>query len=133
MSINDVKVISHERKTLTWSGALFTTASSGSSDVAAKTSPYTSFQVVVTTTSGNGSATVQIQVSNDDVTLGTGAVQSWLNYGTAITVASAASPATNGFPLIAADMGATVPWRYVRATITAIAGTNAQCYVIMGF
>ena len=104
----------------------------GASIPAAKTSPYSSFQVIATTTTGNVSATVQIQVSNDDGS-GLGSGTNWLNYGAAITIASGASPQTGGFPLVAADMGATVPWRWVRANVTAITGTGAQVAVLMGY
>jgi len=136
MTVGTVKIQSGEKaKALTFSGVPYTTTAT-TSDPAAKTSPFTSFQVVATSTSGNVSTTVQIQVSNDDVTQGAalGAPNSntWLNYGTAITISSAASPQVGGFPLLAADMGAAVPWRFVRANVTALTGTGAQCYILMG-
>ena len=75
------------------------------------------FHVVVTTTSGNGSATVQPMVSNDDV--------NWLAYGAPIVVASGASPAQ------AAGNGSQ-PWERYTAYVTAISGTGASVTCTMG-
>ena len=75
------------------------------------------FQAIVTTTSGNGSATVQPIVSNDGI--------NWVNYGSAITIASAASPAQ------ASGTGAS-PWQFFSAYVTAISGTGAQVKCLMG-
>lgn len=127
-SVNTTKIESGERpKYLTFGAGVTAATANGNSDPAAKTSPYTSFQVIATTTAGNVTATVQIQVSNDD------SYVNWLNYGTAITIVSGASPQTGGFPLVAADMGAAVPWRWVRAVVSNLTGTGAACQILMGY
>lgn len=75
-----------------------------------------SFQVVVTGTSGNVSATVQPIVSNDGY--------NWMPYGSAITVASGATPqqgSANGSGF----------WRYFSAYLTAITGTGATAKCVM--
>ncbi|GAC1664518.1 MAG: hypothetical protein PVS3B2_00250 [Candidatus Dormibacteraceae bacterium] len=75
------------------------------------------FHAVVAGTSGNVSATVQPYVSNDGV--------NWSAYGSAITIASGATPqqgVSNG----------TSPWQFYTAVVTAITGTGAVCTVTMG-
>ena len=75
------------------------------------------FQVVATATTGNVSATVQIYASNDGV--------NWTVYGSAITIASGASPqqgVANGAQ----------PWQFYTAFVSAISGTGAQVIVTMG-
>lgn len=89
-------------------GASSPPANSGPSYSGEKT-----FQATVTTTAGNGSATVNIEVSNDQV--------AWIVL-TTITLASASSPVSDGFPSNAA-------WGYYRANVTAISGTNAALTV----
>lgn len=75
------------------------------------------FHVVVTTQSGNGSATVQPIVSNDG--------QNWSAYGSAIVVASGASPAQ--------EIGnGSQPWEHYSAYVTAISGTGASVTCTMG-
>lgn len=76
-----------------------------------------SFQLVVTSTAGNCSASAQIMVSNDGV--------NWSAYGAAIVASSAASPNT-------ATGNGTVPWQFFTAYITAISGTGAKATVTMG-
>lgn len=71
------------------------------------------YQATVTTSSGNGAATVVVQGSNDGI--------GWVVLNT-ITLASAASPNSNGFAL-------TAPWLYTRAVISGLTGTGAKCYV----
>lgn len=73
-------------------------------------------QAVLTTSAGNGSATVIVEVSNDGT--------NFVTAGT-ITFASAASPQTDGFTILA-------PWAFIRGRCTAIAGTNASLAVLMG-
>ena len=68
------------------------------------------FQVVVTTSSGNGSATVQPMVSNDGV--------NFIAYGAALVVVAAASPAQ-------ISGSGNVPWQFFTAYVTAISGTGA--------
>lgn len=74
------------------------------------------FQASGVTSSGSGSATVNINVSNDG--------QTWMVLGT-ITLTLGTTATGNGF---AAD----APWAYVRACITAISGTGAAVTVTMG-
>lgn len=77
-------------------------------------SPHRTFQGVV---SGSGavSATIVVEVSNDNV--------NWLNLGT-ITL-SGTNTANDGFASLAV-------WEYVRGSITAISGTGATASLIMG-
>ena len=75
---------------------------------------YRTFQAVVTGT-GAVSATVQIQVSNDNV--------NWLLAGTCSP--SGTTSAIDGFV-------STAPWVYVRSNVTAISGTSAQVVVTLG-
>ena len=86
-----------------------------------KESPYSSFQAIVTGT-GTVTATVGIQVSNEEVT-GQGVKANWITIGT-ITL-SGTTTSTDGFTTIA-------PWRFMRANVTAVSGTGATVEVIMG-
>ena len=92
-----------------------------SSSAIYKESPYSAFQAIVTGT-GAVTATVAIQVSNEEAT-GQGTNSNW------ITIASIAltgtTTATDGFTTIA-------PWRFVRAVTTNVTGTGATVEVIMG-
>lgn len=73
------------------------------------------FQLVGTTTSGAGSATVAVEVSLDGV--------NFMTQGT-ITITLGTTAATDGF---ASD----APWRYVRGNVTAISGTGARVTLTM--
>jgi hypothetical protein len=73
------------------------------------------FQATVVADSGVAAAVVTIEVSDDKVATGA-AVTNWLTAGT-ITL-SGTSTATDGFVIEAA-------WRYVRAHVTSISGTNS--------
>ena len=78
--------------------------------------PPTQTVAVVVSGTGNVSATVQLQGSNDDI--------NWQNAGTAITIASGASP----------QLGNTIvnsTWQFFRGNITALTGTNASATVTM--
>ena len=92
-------------------------------------SPFATFMATVVGT-GNVSATVIIEGTNDPLSAqyaANGAAptnNNWVALGT-ITIASAASPQTAGF----AYQG---PWRWVRARVTAVAGTAATITVIEG-
>lgn len=70
-----------------------------------------------TTASGSGSADIDIQVSNDGL--------SWITAGTIQLHSLATSVTADG-------LAVTVPWKYVRANVTAISGTGASVSVIMG-
>lgn len=74
-----------------------------------------SFQAVGQTTAGSGSATIQIQVSNDGI--------NWILSGT-ITLSFSTTAATDGYL-------AYMSWPYVRANVTAISGTGARVTVTM--
>ena len=75
----------------------------------------TAFQAIVTAA---GTATVLIQVSNEDATF-VGTNSNWITMG---TITLTAILTTDGFTTIA-------PWRYVRASVTAVSGT---VQIIMG-
>lgn len=76
--------------------------------------PNQTFQATI---SGSGavSATVLIQFSNDLI--------SWLT-GATITLA--------GTNLDSDGFASTAKWKYLRANLTAISGTNAECTVTLG-
>ncbi|CAB4169861.1 hypothetical protein UFOVP907_25 [uncultured Caudovirales phage] len=88
-----------------------------------KESPYGTFQAIVTGADlATVSATVLIQVTNEADTFN-GAKSNWITMGT-ITLAGTTT-ATDGFTTVC-------PWRYVRANVTAVAGTGATVETIMG-
>lgn len=70
-----------------------------------------------TTSAGAGSATILIEVRNDPNA-------AWITMGT-ITLTLSTTATADGFSSI-------VPWRYVRARISAISGTTATVTVTMG-
>ena len=74
------------------------------------------FQADGTTSAGAGAATILIQVSNDN--------SNWITMGT-ITLTLATTSSSDGFTSDA-------PWRYVRANVSAISGTDASVNVRMG-
>lgn len=74
------------------------------------------FEVVVTGTSGNVSATVQPVASEDGV--------NFFNYGSTIVVSSASSPAVK-------DGSGSVPHAFFGAFVTAISGTGAKVKTMM--
>ena len=83
-----------------------------------KDSAWGTFQSVATTTAGNVVATVNIYGSNDGVYWAATAL------GT-ITLTSGASPESDGFTTVA-------PWKWIKAVVSALSGTNGACYVLMG-
>jgi len=87
-----------------------------------KESPFSSFQGIVQG-SGAVSATIIIEFTNDPLTI-SGVNSNWLGQST-ITLSGAGS-ATDGF----VTSGAT--WKWARARVTSISGTNAFVQVIMG-
>lgn len=74
------------------------------------------FQAAGTTTAGAGSATIKVQVSNND--------SDWLDLGT-ITLTLSTTSSSDGFT-------AEAPWKYVRGNVTAISGTGASVTLYMG-
>ena len=81
------------------------------------------FQAFGATTAGAGAATIVIEVSNiEDPANGTNV--DWITAGT-ITLTLATTRTSDGFGMV-------IPWRNVRARITAISGTGAAVSVSMG-
>lgn len=81
-----------------------------------KDSPYSTFHGVVTGT-GAVAATINIEVSNDGVT--------WCSTVMGTITLSGTTSSADGFTSQA-------PWKYVRANVTAISGTDATAQVYMG-
>jgi len=81
-----------------------------------KDSPYTTFQAVVIG-SGTVTATIVIECSNDGLY--------WCSTPLGTIVLSGTTFNSDGFITQA-------PWKYVRAKVTAISGTSAAVYVVMG-
>ncbi len=75
------------------------------------------YQVTGKTSAGSGSATVRVEVSNDEL--------DWLEAATVTLALVAAEYSSDGFVLCA-------PWRFVRANVVAISGTGAFVIVNMG-
>lgn len=86
-----------------------------------KDSPYASFQAIVTG-SGAVTATMVIQATNEEATYN-GTSNNWITIAT-ITL-SGTTTATDGVTTVA-------PWKYIRAGVTAISGTNATVTGYMG-
>lgn len=74
------------------------------------------FQASGTTSSGTGSVTVNVEVSND--------LSNWIVLGT-ISLSLSTTSATDGFT-------AEGPWTWVRGNVTAISGTGAAVTLNMG-
>lgn len=81
-----------------------------------KDSPFATYQAVVTGT-GAVTATVNIYGSNDGVNFCATALGTITLTGT--------SPQSDGFTTQS-------PWKYVRAVLSNLTGTNASCYVLQG-
>jgi len=75
------------------------------------------FQADGTTSSGAGSATIDVEVSNNGV--------NWDTMGT-ITLTLATTTSSDGF-------ASNASWKYVRGNVTAISGTGAAVSLTMGF
>lgn len=94
-----------------------TVTATGSGLTKYKDSPWTTFQAVLTTTSGNGTATINVYGSNDGL------------YFTATALGTialnGASGTTDGFTTMA-------PWKYIHAVLSSLTGTGGACYVVMG-
>jgi hypothetical protein len=101
-------------------GAITTTTASASCQPIAKDR---TIQYTLTTSSGNGSATIVTQVSND-TTAANDAARNWITAATT-TFASAASPQVDGFTM-------NTPWAFVRFNVTAISGTGATVTGTLG-
>jgi len=114
--MENVKVVTGNNLGVNLLGS-FGATSTGAGSWTYMSTVYASFQAVVTGT-GSVSATVAIQGSND----GINAVTTPIN---TITIASGASPQSDGFTAVTA-------WKYVRANVTALTGTGAHVQVIMG-
>ena len=81
-----------------------------------KDAPKATIQASGSTTAGSGSATIVIEVSNDDT--------NWITAGT-ITLTLGTTSTTDGFTTDA-------PWKYIRARVTALSGTGASVTALMG-
>lgn len=79
-------------------------------------SPETTYQAFGTTSSGAGTAVVDIEVSNDN--------KHWITGGT-ISLTLATTVSTDGIALSSA-------WKYSRANLSTLTGTGASVTVIMG-
>jgi len=99
----------------------------GASDAHIMNGPKATFQAIGETSAGSGSATIKIEVSNEAVpatdTSGDDYAD-WIEAGT-ITLTLSTTKATDGFTIDA-------PWRWVRANLTAISGTDATVSVRKG-
>ena len=82
-----------------------------------KDSPWSTYQAVLTTTSGSGTATVNVYGSNDGV--------NFCNTAIGTITLSGVSGTNDGFTV-------TAPWKYVKAILTSLTGTGAACYVTQG-
>lgn len=102
----------HVRNLFSGDGVIVT----GAGSFLYKDSPYSTFQATVSGT-GAVSATVTIEYSNDGV-------NALDTVGGTITLSGTTSN-TDGFT-------STAPWKFVRANVTAISGTNATVQVYMG-
>ena len=83
-----------------------------------KDSPFATFQAYGTTSSGAGAAVILIQASNVDVTA------NFITIGT-ISLTLGTASTSDGFTT-------TAPWKFVRAKVSSISGTNATVSVAMG-
>jgi hypothetical protein len=101
-----------------------TTTVIANSNLQFKNSIYSTFQATVTGT-GAVTATVVIQVSNDDTALSNPANMNWCQTPLGTITLSGTTSASDGFT-------SNSSWKYVRAQVTAITGTNAAVSVIMG-
>lgn len=73
------------------------------------------FQAIGSTSSGSGSATIKVQVSNDGT--------NFIDAGT-ITLTLSTTTTSDGFSIDA-------PWAFIRGNTTAISGTNAAVTLYM--
>ncbi len=87
----------------------------GAGDWKYKDSPYAAFQAIVTGT-GAVTATVDIEMSNDGVNV--------VDTAAGTITLSGTTSHSDGFTTNS-------PWKYVRANVTAISGTNASVEVLM--
>ena len=102
------------------------TTTNQASNAMYKENPLTTFQTILTGTSGTYTGTVQIQVTNETTPT------NWLNYGPSMAM-SGTTTQTAGFPLTnATTEGIIGAWRWVRANVTNVTGTGAAVVVIMG-
>jgi len=111
--MSDVFIKSGEQpRCFAFSGVTSTAIVANSSPIY-KESPYGAFQAIVTGT-GSVTGTILIQVTNETDTFN-GINANWITMGT-IALAGTTT-ATDGFTTIC-------PWRYVRASVTAISASS---------
>lgn len=82
------------------------------------------FHAYGTTSTGTGSATIVIEVSNDASPVAAAAAAGWITAGT-ITLTLGTTRTDDGFSMSA-------KWRNVRARLSALSGTDATVTVQMG-
>lgn len=82
------------------------------------------FHAYGTTSAGSGSATIVIEVSNEASPSTAATAVDWITAGT-ITLTLGTTQVDDGFSMNAA-------WRWVRARLSAISGTDATVYVRIG-
>src|ERR1700756_921962 len=93
-----------------------TTTSVSNSNPQYKVGPYSSFQAILTGT-GAVTATIVIQVSNDDTFNTSPSTMSWCQTPLGTITLSGTNSVSDGFT-------SNATWKYVRAQVTAISGTG---------
>lgn len=108
-----------DQPTMLASGAVLldTATGTGPGDSVRNYAQRSTFQVAGKTWSGTGSATVVIQVSNDDAL--------WLDAGLITLSLVSSGLVSDGFTMHA-------PWRFARANVTELSGTGAYVNAHMG-
>lgn len=95
-------------------------AATGAGSIVAAQDSRATFHAHGTTSSGAGSATIKVEVSNKN----NPASGDWITLGT-ITLTLGTASTGDGFV-------SNAPWAYVRGNVTAISGTGATVNLIMG-
>lgn len=121
--MTDVYIKSGEQPRYFAFGGVTSTTIVAVSSAIYKESPYATFQAIVTGT-GAVSATVSIQVTNEDATAA-GVNGNWCTTTLGTITLTGTTAVSDGFTSIA-------PWRWVRVNVTAISGTGAAVQVLMG-
>ena len=94
-----------------------TTGAGGKAPLIKKGDSSATFQATVNGTSGTVTATIDIEVSNNE--------EDWISMATISLSASAPVADSDGF-------ASNASWAFVRANLTAITGTGASVTVVMG-
>lgn len=94
------------------------TGAGGPAEFSKKEGPEAVFQCIANGTSGAFSATVNVEVSNDNT-----------NWETAITFSMSGTATTAD----TAGDNIAAPWKYIRGNVTAISGTGANVTLTTGY